>query len=788
MKNRYKSWLCSTLCLLLSLSSAFGQEKVILSGYIKNVDNGEALIQATVVIPELGTGAYTNDYGFYSISLPPGKYNVRFSYLGFKTITKQVELSSSQALNVELENEFITTEEVVIQSEAADQNVSQVEMSTVKLDINEVRRMPQLLGEVDIIRSIQLLPGVSTVGEGATGFNVRGGNVDQNLILLDESPVYNSSHLLGFFSVFNADAIKDIKLYKGGIPANFGGRLSSVLDVRQKEGNNKKFSGTGGVGLISSRLTLEGPIGSEKASFMVAGRRSYMDLFLQLSGDEDIRSNILYFYDLNAKVNYQVNDKNRIYLSGYFGDDVFRFENDFRMQWGNQTGSIRWNHLFSDKLFSNFSAVYSNYRYRLGVPDVPENSDPFSWTSHIINYSLKADFGYYVSPDFTLDFGASTIFYRFKPGEVDFLGDTTNFSDFDLEHEHALESGIYIDAEHKVNKRLTLQYGLRYSNFMNIGDGVVYQYEEGVPMQVSSITDTIQYGDFETIETFDALEPRFSFNYRLDEKSSVKGSYNRIRQYIHLVSNTTSATPLDVWKPSGAHVDPATVDQFALGYFRNFSDNKYETSVEVFYKDFSDLLDFKDGAELFFNETIETELLSGNGRAYGAEFLVRKKKGKWTGWLGYTLSRTERKVIGINNDEYYPSNYDKLHDLSLVLNYQLNDKWDLSGNFVYYSGRPVTYPDARYIYDGITVPNYSNRNGSRGPAYHRLDLSANWDMTKPGKKWEQSLSFGVYNAYGRRNAYSVFFRQNEDNSALTEAVRLSIFAIPIPYVTWNFSF
>lgn len=779
------AWLLTFLC---TFFSAFGQQKVSLSGYVTDAANGEALIQATVVVVEAGTGTYTNDYGFYSLSLAPGSYTLKFSYLGFQTQTLTVELTESMTLDLELASKELTVGEVVISAEAEDQHVKQVEMSTTKLDIREVRRMPQLLGEVDIIRSIQLLPGVSTVGEGATGFNVRGGNVDQNLILLDESPVYNSSHLLGFFSVFNADAIKDIKLYKGGIPANYGGRLSSVLDVKQKEGNNKQFAGTGGIGLISSRMTLEGPIAKEKASFMVAGRRSYMDLFLKLSPDEELRSNVLYFYDLNAKVNYEINDKNKIFLSGYFGDDVFRFEDEFKMQWGNQTGTIRWNHLFGDRLFSNFTAVYSNYRYRLGIPESEGNSDPFDWTSHIINYNLKADFGFYASPNFTLDFGASAIVYRFKPGTIDFLGDTTNFSDFDIEHEHALESGIYVSAEQKIGKRLTLQYGLRYANFQNIGAGVVYQYQEGVPMRETSIIDTLQYGDLEVIETFDGWEPRFSFNFLLDDKSAIKGSYNRINQFIHLVSNTTSATPLDIWKPSGPHVKPAVVDQFALGYFRNFYDNAYETSVEVFYKDFANLLDFKDGAELLFNETIETELLSGDGRAYGLELMIRKQKGDWTGWLGYTLSRTERKVPGINDGAYYPSNYDKLHDLSLVVSYQLNPRWNLSANFAYMTGRPVTYPDARYVYDGITIPSYGNRNGSRTPAYHRLDLGANWDLSKPEKKLQQSLSFGLYNAYGRRNAYSVFFRPNEDDPMVTEAVRLSIFAAPLPYITWNFTF
>lgn len=782
------------ICFLHFLGAMYAQSnKVTLSGYVKDANNGEALAQASVVIQEAKTGAYTNEYGFYSITLSPGTYTVKVSYLGYETLSQEISLVLSQTLNVELGTKVMTSEEVVILGESENDNITNVEMSTVKLDISQITRMPQLMGEVDIIRSIQLLPGVSTVGEGATGFNVRGGNIDQNLILLDESPVYNSSHLLGFFSVFNADAIKGLKLYKGGIPANYGGRLSSVLDVRQKEGNNKNFAGTGGIGLISSRLTLEGPIVKDRASFMVAGRRSYMDLFLKLSSDPDLNSNTLYFYDLNAKVNYKLGEKDQIFLSGYTGDDVFQFQDDFRFRWGNQTGTLRWNHLFNDRLFSNFTVIHSNYRYELGVPDEGDNTDPFKWTSRIINYNAKADLGWYVSPKYTLEFGVSGITYAFKPGEVRFLGnadegDVINFEDFVIPDEHALESGAYISAEHKVNTRLSLQYGLRYSNFSSMGKGEVYVYDENLPFEEKSIIDTLYYDSWEKIKTFDGWEPRFSLNYTISEKSAIKASYNRLYQYIHLVSNTTSATPLDVWKPSGRYVKPARVDQWVLGYFRNFKNNAYQASLELYYKDFVDLLDYKDGADLLFNKTIETELLSGEGRAYGLELMLEKKKGDLTGWISYTLSRTERKIPGINKGEYFPSNYDKLHDLSIVANYRLSKKWDASANFAYMTGRPVTYPDARYVYEGLVIPNYGNRNGSRTPDYHRIDLSANYQMSTSEQKFQQSLSFGVYNLYGRNNPFSIFFRQNADRPTETEAVQLSIFAAPIPYITWNFNF
>ena len=786
MKPLYVIFLWGNM--LLATLMAFGQKKVSVSGYIRDASNGEALIQATLQVPQLGIGTYTNTYGFYSLTLSPGTYTLQVSYLGFESQLISLPLDSTLSLDLELSPKTLSTGTVVIQAESADQNVSQVQMSSHKLGIQEIERMPQLLGEVDIIRSIQLLPGVGTVGEGASGFNVRGGNVDQNLILLDEAPVYNSSHLLGFFSVFNADAVKDVNLFKGGIPPRYGGRLSSVLDIRQKEGNSQKLSGKGGIGLISSRFLLEGPLGSEKASFMLAGRRSYMDLFLKLSGDEEIRNNVLYFYDLNTKINYKIGPKDQVFVSGYLGNDAFRFKDEFKMRWGNATATVRWNHLFSEKVFSNFTLNYSDYEYELGVPDAPDNNDPFSWTSQILNYHFKSDLGWYLSPDFTLNYGASLLYYGFHPGMVDFLGDTTNFDDFDIPREYALEGGLYVSAEQNIGKQLSLQYGLRYSHFKNIGKGEVFLYDGSIPESRNGIVDTIGYDRFETIKTFEGWEPRLAVRWTVNAHTSLKGSYSRNRQYIHLVSNTTAATPLDVWKPSGPYVNPATVDQFALGVFRNFQDHRYESSLEVYYKSFTDLLDFKDGAELLFNETLETELLRGDGRAYGVEFLLKKKKGKTTGWLAYTLSRTERKVPGINEDAYFPSNYDKLHDLSMALSHQLNNRWELSGNFAFMSGRAVTYPNARYEYEGIFPPNFAKRNGARTPAYHRLDLAANWTLSPAAKSFRQFLSFGIYNAYGRRNPYSIFFRQNEENPQQNEAVQLSIFAAPIPYITWNFEF
>ncbi|WKN43147.1 TonB-dependent receptor [Tunicatimonas pelagia] len=769
------------------------KENATISGYITDASTGEELIGATVYIQELETGTVTNVYGYYSLSVPPGEYTLVLSFIGYQRQRLTVPIEESQTLNVEMAPEEVQLEEVIVTASETIPEVQEMEMSTAKVDIQTIQKMPALLGEVDVIRSIQLLPGVSTVGEGAPGFNVRGGSVDQNLILLDEAPVFSSSHLLGFFSVFNPDAVKDIKLYKGGIPARYGGRLSSVLDVRQKEGNTKRFGLKGGIGLISSRLLAEGPIQKDKSSFMVAGRRSYGDLFLRMSNNEDINNTIIYFYDLNTKVNYKINDRNRLYLSGYFGRDVFggAVEN-LRFDWGNRTGTLRWNHLFNDKLFSNFTAIYSDYNYRLAFANNGTDAalEEFEWQSSVTNRNLQADFTYFPSLSSTIDFGVSGIYYDFNPGSVTIrTNDQPPESPLDLNEEHAIEAAAYFNHEKKFGDRVTLQYGLRYSAFMNIGERDVFEYENGTPSPDNAVIDTVSYGAGEIIKFYDGLEPRFSLNYSLSKQTALKVSYNRLFQYIQLVSNTTAATPIDIWTPANQYIQPAIVDQIALGYFRNFRQNTFEFSAEVYYKNFQDLIDFRNGAELILNENLETELLSGNGRAYGLELLLKKREGRWTGWLSYTLARTERQVDGINNNEYYPSNFDKPHDVSLVLNYNINKKWNASANFAYMTGRPTTPPAARFVYQGIVVPDYTGRNGARTPDYHRLDLSVNYEPPpKPGRRWRNSWNFGVYNVYARRNPYSVFFRPNSDNPAITEAVQLSIFANLIPSITYNFTF
>lgn len=793
-KTHMKPWITTTLFVLFALSS-IAQQKVTLSGYVKDSETGEGMIAATVLIKELSAGTVTNEYGFYSLSVEPGTYTIEYSFIGFETVSETIELTKNITKNAEIGFSQTMLEEVVVTGEAEDENITSVEMSVEKLDIAQVKKIPQLLGEADIIRSIQLLPGVTTVGEGATGFNVRGGNIDQNLILLDESPVFSSSHLFGFFSVFNADAVKDAKLYKGGIPAKYGGRLSSVLDIRQKEGNMRKYSATGGVGLLFSRLTVEGPIVKDKASFIVSGRRSYFDLFFPFANDETIKDSRLFFYDLNGKLNWTINENNRLYLSGYMGDDIFDLDGLFRTQWGNQTATLRWNHLFSEQVFSNFSAIYSKYSYALGFE---QEAFGFDWTASIENIIGKADFTYFLNPENKIEFGLHTTYYYFRPGRAEgYLeqGEERNTFEFQIRPIPAVESAIYLSNEQKIGTRLTLAYGLRYSGFAQFGAGQVYKYPNNEPIDPDNPAadvlpnDTIQFDEWEIIQPYQGLEPRFSANFQIDEVSSVKGSYNHMIQYIHLISNTTAATPVDIYMPSGRYIKPAQVDQVGLGYFRNFYSNTYESSVEVYYKWFKDLVDYKDEAELLLNNTLETELYSGDGRAYGLEFQFKRKRGKFTGFVSYTLSRVERQVAQINNGDPYPANWDKTHDVSLVASYDITNRINVSSSFAYMTGRPITYPQARFEYGGVTAPIYENRNGARTPAYHRLDIASTFNLIDPDKyKYTIDLATGVYNVYGRKNPYSIFFQQDEDNPEITKAFRLSIYAIPIPYLTINFKF
>ena len=776
-------------------SHLFAQD-ITLSGYIKDAISGETLIGATVIVDELKTGTNSNAYGFYSLSIPPGTYTFKISYLGYTTLEQNLELSKDEAFNFELEEKVVELEEVVISSEAADRNVTSLEMSVNQLNIQTIRKMPSLLGEVEIIRSIQLLPGVSTVGEGAAGFNVRGGSIDQNLILLDEAPVYNSAHLFGFFSVFNPDAVKDVKLFKGGMPARYGGRLSSILDVRMKEGSSRRFEMNGGIGLIFSRLSIEAPIIKDKASFIIAGRRSYADILAQPFLNDEFEGSALNFYDLTAKANYQIDDKNQVFVSGYFGRDNFRFGSVGGFEWGNQTGTIRWNHLFSPKLFSNLTLYYSNYDYQINFEEEDEaDQNSFDWRAEITNFGVKPEFSYFINPRNIIRFGGQLIVYEFEPGTAVGISEG-EISDISIDEKYSIESSVFIENELNPSSRFSINYGLRLSHFNYTGEGIAYTYGETTPGIRPAVIDEETFDQWESIETYLNLEPRLSLKYQLNEKSSLKGSFARTAQYIHLISNTTASVPIDVWTPSTNNIRPQTANQGAVGYFQNFSDNAYEFSVEAYYKQMDNIVDYIDGADLVLNEFLEGEILPGEGRAYGLEFYLEKKKGNATGWVSYTLSRSELQVEGINDGEWYPNRFDQTHSLSIVGFYQLNKRWSFGANFALNSGTPVTFPTSRFEQQGYIIPHNAEegRNNVRLPAYHRLDLSATLNgKEKPDKRWKGQWVFSVYNAYNRRNPFSIFFRQEEQripmgNPVMTEAVRLSVIGSFIPSVSYNFTF
>ncbi|MEM7107872.1 MAG: TonB-dependent receptor [Bacteroidota bacterium] len=771
--------------------SVLGQ-KVSLNGYVKDQANGEALIGATVLVKEITGGTTTNVYGYYSVTLSPGTYTVEFSYIGYNSIVQTIELTGNQRLDMELETEATQLQEIVVLGEDEDANVTSVEMSVAKLDAKTIKKIPAFLGEVDVLRSIQLIPGVSSVGEGSSGFNVRGGNVGQNLVLLDDAPVYNSSHLFGFFSVFNPDAVKDIKLIKGGVPANYGGRLSSILDVRMKEGNSKNLEVSGGVGTVFSRLAVQGPIKKDKASFLVAGRRSYVDILAAPFTD----GATLFFYDLTTKVNYNLNDKNRLFLSGYFGRDVFRFDERQGFDWGSVTGTLRWNHLFNDRLFSNFSFFVSTYDYGFAFGE--NDLDKFDWESRILTYTFKPYFNYFINTNNELLVGGESTLYDFKPAEAVGVSDGV-VTDISLDDKWSIENALYIDNTQKVNNKLTLKYGLRFSSFHYFGVDSVFNFETTEPGFRQRGIFFRSFNDNEIIKSYYNWEPRASIKYEIG-KGSIKASYMRTAQYIHLVSNTAASTPIDVWTPSTNNIEPQIGDQYALGYFRNFGKgNDIEFSVEGYYRDNKNQLEYVRGADIFLNEFLEGELISGDGRAYGLEFSLKKNNGDITGWLSYTLGRSELQVEGINRGEWYPTRFDQTHNLKLFGNYQLTGTTSLSANFTFISGAPVTAPTSRFTQQGFVLgfdPRQS-RNNLRIPPTHRLDVSMTIQMkrVKKGKerKNKDELVISLYNVYGRRNPFSVFFAQDQGMVNLgdpveTQATRFSIVGAPVPSISYNFKF
>ena len=768
-----------TCSLLIITSFCFSQNtKYTISGYAKDVKTGEELIGATLIIKEISaTGANTNAYGFYSITIPEGKYTLSAQFTGYQTKVDTIILNKNIKHNFALSDEIAQLGEVVVTNEKKDENITQTQMGMNKLDIQQLKAVPVFFGEKDILKILQLLPGVKSAGDGNSGFYVRGGNTSQNLILLDEATVYNASHLLGFFSVFNSDAIKDVTLYKGTQPAEFGGRLSSVLDIKMKDGNDQKIHVSGGIGLIASRLALEGPIKKGRGSFLIAARRTYADALLNLlTTNPALKKASLYFYDINLKANYRLNDKNRIYLSGYFGKDVLG-AGGFGLNYGNATGTLRLNHLFSDKLFSNTSLIFTNYDYKVTTSFGANSLDI---VSRIQDYALKQDFQYFLNAKHKIKFGLNATYHRIIPGAITSTSNSP-ISKRGLPNKYALESAIYISHEVKATEKFSFEYGARLTSFSLFGPGTFYTYDAN-----ENITDSAKYTQTQIVKTYFNLQPRAAASYVINPKSSIKANYGRNTQYMHLLSNSTSGNPTDLWIPTSNNVKPELCDQVSLGYFRNFLNNMFETSIETYYKSYQNQIDYINGAQLNLNANVESQLLYGIGRSYGVELFIKKKYGRFSGWVGYTLSRTEKKINGINNDNWYAATQDITHSISAVGIFELTKKWTASAVFVYYTGNAVTFPSGKYEVNGQVVFYYTERNGYRMPAYNRLDIGFTYQAKKT-EKFESSWNFSCYNAYGRENPYSITFQVNPNNSQQTQAVLTYLFRW-VPSITYNFKF
>jgi len=762
----------------LFFSICNGQQRYSVSGTIKNKKTGETIIGAFIRLLNAKQGTTTNEYGFYSISLAKGSYQFELGSIGKLNDTVSVFLERDTVMNIQLEDDNISLAEVTVTSRPrAGRTISGTQMGVERLSTVEIKNIPVLLGEKDVLKTIQLLPGIKSAGDGNAGFFVRGGSTDQNQILLDEANVYNPSHLLGFFSTFNSDAIKDVTVYKGGMPAQYGGRLSSVLDIKMNDGNNQNYGVSGGLGLISAKLNVEGPIQKDKSSFLVTGRRTYADLFLKASPDSTINQSNLYFYDLNAKMNYELGAKDKIYVSGYFGKDKLGFGDQFGINWGNSTGTVRWNHIFNKRLFSNTSLIYSNYDYEL---QIRTGSNDFRIFSQIRDWNLKQDYQLNTGSGHSLRFGWSSTFHTVRPGEIT-ASETSSVNNKIQQKRYSLENGIYVSDNWKLSDKVNITIGSRLTGFSVLGKGDFYRLNDK-----GEIIDTTSYNSGEVVKTYWNLEPRVAFGYQFNSNSSLKASYVRNVQNMHLISNSTSSTPTDKWVSSSNIIKPEISDQFSVGYYKNLANNRYELTVEAYYKTMQNQIDYRDGADVFTNDIIETQLLFGKGRAYGLETMLRKKTGKLTGWISYTLSKTERQIDGVNNNAWYNARQDRTHDVAIVGIYQVNKKWTVSANWIYYTGDAVTFPNAKYTVGGQTVYYYTNRNGYRMPAYHRLDIGATMQL-KQRKNWSSELAFSLYNAYGRQNAYTITFRDNENNPEKTEAVQTSLFRW-VPSISYNFKF
>ncbi len=764
------------LALAITINLVAQTNKFTISGYVKDAKTGEELIGATVIIKEIpATGINTNAYGYYSITIPEGTYTVVAQYIGYELKTDTIVLKQNVKRDFVLSEKVNQLNEIVVTDEKKDENITNTQMGVQKLDVQQIKAIPVFMGEQDILKTLQLLPGVKSVGDGSSGIYVRGGTASQNLVLLDEATVYNASHLLGFFSVFNSDAIKDVTLYKGTQPAEFGGRLTSVLDIKMRDGNDQKYSVSGGIGLIASRLNFEGPIKKGKGSFLVSARRTYAD-FLLKTFDKTFKGSSLYFYDLNLKANYKLNDKNRIYVSGYFGKDVLGF-GGFGLNYGNATGTVRLNHLFTEKLFSNTSLIFTNYDYKVTTSFGANNLDI---VSRIQDYAFKEDFQYFLNSKNKIKFGLNSTFHRIIPGVIT---SSTNspISKQHLNNKYALENALYVSHEVKPTTKFSFEYGLRLTSFSLFGPGTFYTYDAN-----DNITDSANYSKSQIVKTYINLQPRAAANYVLNSKSSFKANYSRNVQYLHLLSNSTSGNPTDLWVPSSNNIKPEIADEFSLGYFRNFLNNMLETSVEAYYSNFQNQIDYINGAQLNLNANVESQLLYGRGRAYGLEFFLKKKYGRFNGWIGYTLARSERLINGINSNNWYPATQDITHDISVVGIFEISKKWTASAAFVYYTGNAVTFPSGKYQVNGQVVFYYTERNGYRMPPYNRLDIGFTYQAKKTAK-FESSWNFSCYNAYGHENPYSITFQQDPNNPEQTQAVMTYLFRW-VPSITYNFKF
>jgi hypothetical protein len=778
MTRRTKQTAFLFLLFFASLPGLFAQEKYTISGTIKDKKNGETVIGAIVRVNELkGTGAATNEYGFYSLTLPKGTYTLSFEFLGYKTQALSVTLDKNQKTDIAFEESSKDLNEVTVSATRDNERVTSAQTGVEKIDMKEINKIPVLMGERDIIKTMQLIPGVKSAGEGNAGFYVRGGAADQNLILLDEAVVYNAGHLLGFFSTFNSDAIKDASIYKGGMPAQYGGRLSSVLDIKMKDGNNEKLAVSGGIGIIATRLNIEAPIQKGKSSFLISGRRTYADALLKATGDSRFQKTQLFFYDLNLKANYILNDKNRLYLSGYFGRDKLGLKDLFGINWGNTTGTLRWNHVINDKLFSNTSVIYNDYSYKINVDF---DSESLTIHSRIQDWNLKEEFQYFANPSNLIRFGFNSTYHTVTPGQIE-VGSNSQIVPPKLQERYSWENALFASNTWKATEKVNIIYGVRLSSFSVLGKGDFYEFNAD-----RTVKDTISYVSGKIVKNYFNVEPRLSANYMLNSTSSVKVSYARNTQNMHLISNSTTSSPTDKWIPNSNIIKPEISDQVSLGYFRNFKDNAFEFSVEGYYKWMQHQIDYRDGADENKNETIETELLFGKGRAYGVEFLLKKKQGKFTGWIGYTLSRSEKQIDGINNGKWYVAKQDRTHDISIVGIYELTKRWDISATWVYYTGNAVTFPSGKYQVANNVVFYYTERNGYRMPAYHRLDIAATFKL-KERKRFSSELAFSIYNVYARENAYVITFQQDPNDASKTQALQTSLFKL-VPSISYNFKF